>query len=150
MNGHSHLWFYLACGAALCWGLGYTFAERILKVGINPYVFLSIAVASQVIAYPILFFLTDGNLSRQLAVLKNPSSMLYIAAAVVFFIIGNACVFSSVQMKNASLSSLIEITYPIFVVIFSWLLFREAHVNIYTLLGGFLILSGVFLVFLKS
>ncbi len=151
MNLSSHLWFFLAVGASICWGLGYMLSERIFKLGVSPYLFLSCMVAGQVIAYPLfLYFTQGGDVRGQLDLLKNSTIVLFILGSMFAFIFGNAFVFSSIQMKNASLSSLIEIAYPFLVVLFSWVFFRENHMNLYTLLGGILIFSGVSVILLKS
>ncbi len=150
MNLTSHLWFILAVSASVCWGLGYMLSERIFKLGVSPYLFLSLMVAGQVIAYPVLFFLTQGNARNQIELLKTSPVLILVLFAMLAFILGNAFVFSSIQMKNASLSSLIEIAYPFLVVIFTIIFFKENHMNLYTWMGGLLIFSGVTLILLKS
>ena len=50
--------------------------------------------------------------------------------------------------KNPTLASLIEISYPIFVVVFAWLFFREMQLNAMTLFGGLLVLAGVSVIIL--
>lgn len=150
MNLSGNLWFFLAVGAAICWGLGYTFAERLFKEGVHHYVFLSLLVAAQLVAYPILFHFGGGEVKSQWEVFKNPFVIAMMLGSMAAFIIGNAFVFNSIQLKNASLSSIIEIAYPFLVVLFSWLFFRDIQVNLYTVLGGVLVFAGVSLVFWKS
>lgn len=150
MNLANNMWFFLAVGAAICWGLGYTFAERVFKEGMNPYLYLSIITASQIIAYPLFFYFTGGDAKSQLEILKNPYVIGCLVAAMAAFVLGNAFVFSSIQLKNASLASIIEIAYPFLVVLFTWLFFKDVQVNLYTILGGILVFSGVALVFVKS
>lgn len=150
MNISAHLWFFLAVGASVCWGFGYMLSERIFKLGVSPYLFLSCMVAGQIVAYPLFFYFTQGNARDQLELLKSPTVFFFVLGAIIAFILGNAFVFSSIQMKNASLSSLIEIAYPFLVVIFSLIFFKENHMNFYTWVGGVLIFSGVSLILLKS
>ena len=45
--------------------------------------------------------------------------------------------------KNPTLVSLIEISYPLFVVLFTWIFFREMQLNPVTCVGGLLVLAGV-------
>lgn len=52
--------------------------------------------------------------------------------------------------KNATLASLIEISYPFFVALFAWLFFREVQVSVPTIVGGLMILGGVTVVFLSN
>jgi drug/metabolite transporter (DMT)-like permease len=55
-------------------------------------------------------------------------------------------IFFAIGAKNATVASLIEISYPLFVAFFAWLLFRESQLNWSVLIGGAMILGGVFVV----
>jgi drug/metabolite transporter (DMT)-like permease len=52
----------------------------------------------------------------------------------------------SITAKNATLAGLIEISYPIFIALFSFILFRSV-VNLPTMLGGMIIFVGVFVIY---
>jgi drug/metabolite transporter (DMT)-like permease len=53
----------------------------------------------------------------------------------------------SVQGSNATFAGIIEMSYPIFIVAFSYLLFREHHLNAGIIVGGVLIFIGVAVVY---
>ncbi|MGA2053413.1 MAG: EamA family transporter, partial [Opitutales bacterium] len=53
----------------------------------------------------------------------------------------------AIQHKNATLASLIEISYPFFVALFAWLLFRDVQLSWATALGGLLILAGIAIIY---
>ncbi len=55
-------------------------------------------------------------------------------------------IFLSIGAKNATLASLIEVTYPIFTAFFAWMLFRQATLNTATVVGAALIFLGVLIV----
>ena len=57
--------------------------------------------------------------------------------------IGAYLTYAAMGAKNPSLVALIEISYPIFVVMFSWIFFRQMELNVMTFCGGLLILAGV-------
>jgi drug/metabolite transporter (DMT)-like permease len=57
--------------------------------------------------------------------------------------IGAYLTYAAMGAKNPTLVALIEISYPIFVVFFAWLFFREMQLNPMTLCGGLLVVSGV-------
>jgi drug/metabolite transporter (DMT)-like permease len=59
---------------------------------------------------------------------------------------GAALIYLSINNKNATLASLIEITYPVFVILFAYILFRQIHVNLSVLFGGLMILLGAGLI----
>ena len=44
------------------------------------------------------------------------------------------------------MASLIEITYPLFVVIFAYLLFRQLHLTSSVIIGGLMIMTGAGLI----
>ena len=50
--------------------------------------------------------------------------------------------------KNPTLASLIEISYPLFVVLFAWIFFREMQLNTITICGGLLVIAGVAVIIL--
>jgi drug/metabolite transporter (DMT)-like permease len=53
----------------------------------------------------------------------------------------------SVKAKNATLAGLIEICYPVFIAIFSFILFKESHVTSSVLVGGLLIFAGIGIIY---
>jgi drug/metabolite transporter (DMT)-like permease len=69
-----------------------------------------------------------------------------------FFSIGGSAVgafltYAAMSAKNPTLASLIEISYPLFVVLFAWIFFREMQLNAVTLCGGLLVVAGVTVIF---
>jgi drug/metabolite transporter (DMT)-like permease len=57
--------------------------------------------------------------------------------------LGAYLTYAAMGAKNPTLVSLIEISYPLFVVLFAWIFFREMQLNPRTLFGGLLVLFGV-------
>jgi drug/metabolite transporter (DMT)-like permease len=70
--------------------------------------------------------------------------------AVVASAAGALLIYMAIGEKNATLASLIEISYPFFVAVFAWVFFRDMQFNLATIFGGILILSGVAVVFLGN
>jgi len=64
--------------------------------------------------------------------------------------VGGLLIYVAIGEKNATLASLIEISYPFFVALFAWIFFRETHFNLATIAGGLLILGGVLTVFVVN
>ena len=58
--------------------------------------------------------------------------------------------FQAISDKNATLASLIEISYPVFVALFAWLLFRQVHLNASVLVGALLVFAGVAVIVLNN
>jgi len=52
----------------------------------------------------------------------------------------------SITAKSATLAGLVEISYPIFIALFSYLLFKS-RVSVSTLIGGGIIFCGIFVIY---
>ncbi|HXL25188.1 MAG TPA: EamA family transporter, partial [Chthoniobacterales bacterium] len=52
----------------------------------------------------------------------------------------------AIHQKNATLASLLEISYPLFIILFTALFFREIHLDLVGMIGAMLILLGCVLV----
>ena len=53
----------------------------------------------------------------------------------------------SIANKNAVFAGLIEISYPVFILLFAYLLFNENSLNLSILAGGTFVFIGVFIIF---
>lgn len=140
----------MALGAAVSWGLAYTVLDKILRLAVDPLVVLMLVTAGQAFLLGIIIYIKG---SADFAILKqamNTKMLLLILFSIIAFVIGNMLVFQSIQLKNAVLVNLIEITYPVFTFIFTWLLLREATLTISTAIGAMLIIIGAAIVFVKS
>ena len=65
-----------------------------------------------------------------------------IACIGLIGLVGEVLVYLAISEKNATLASLIEMTYPVFVVLFAYLFYRQMHVTPSVLVGGLMILVG--------
>jgi len=122
------LWFFQALGAAMCWGLGYVLSERLFKAGVAP-----------------------AFLQAQWAVLMdNRWGLAWALGASSTFVIGNLLIFMAVMGKNATTANMVEVTFPLFTLLFAWALFREVQIGPAQALGGLLILAGVGLIYWRG
>lgn len=145
------MWVLYALGASLSWGLGYTYSERVMgEGGVSPLYFLFVLV---LIELPIFFALAlyAGGMRESTAhVLSNPELMKNMAIAIAVFVCGNCFIFLAVAMKNATHVNLLEITYPIFTVLFTLLIFKTWHLTPSAIVGGLMVLSGAALLVYKG
>jgi len=74
------------------------------------------------------------------------TEILCLIVAVITAMVAALLIFMSIQAKNATVASLIEVTYPFFTAFFAWILFRQNTLNLATLVGGLLILAGVVII----
>ncbi|MDB4575985.1 DMT family transporter [bacterium] len=136
-------WYLAAIGAAIIWGIHYPLIDFAMK-RLSVYSVLLISVLPVLFLMPV--FLRD--LARDVDVFRLlPTNEQWLVAAIgLTSTLGAVLLYLSVNSKNATLASLIEITYPVFVVLFAYLFFRQVHVNTSVILGGLMILVGAGLV----
>lgn len=133
MNG-----FIYAIGAALTWGLVYAIDQKILA-GVPPMTLLFIdSVIATIVMLPFVFF---SNGSIKAVVTSGRVNLALIILSVVLATLANFLIFSGIKNLGAPTASTIEIAYPFFVVLFTYLFFRTAP-NIYFFIGGGLIFIG--------
>ena len=136
-------WYVLALGAALVWGIHYPLVDFALK-RVSIYSVLLLTVLPIFLLMPI--FLRD--LARDLdAVRALPGAEQGMIAAIgLTSLLGAVLLYLSIAVKNATLASVIEITYPVFVVIFAYVLFRQVHLNTSVITGGSMVIAGAGLI----
>jgi drug/metabolite transporter (DMT)-like permease len=139
------MWVLLALSASLFWGLSYVFNEEIYK-HMSVFTALSIMSFAIFVATAVMAYVTD-NLKPDLVALTTSKRLVwYLVGGIMALLIAELFIGFSITAKNATLAGLIEISYPIFITLFSFILFRSV-VNLPTMLGGMIIFIGVFVIY---
>lgn len=140
-------WYLPAIAAAVVWGLHYPLIEHALKrVSLTTVVLLTAApMALVALAFPARL----AEDWRAIAALPTGERLL-IATIALTSLAGTVLLYLAVRGRNATLASLIEISYPAFVAIFAWLLFREWQLNAGVLFGAGLVFAGTAIIILNS
>lgn len=137
------MWLIYAVAASICWGMSYAACGPILKKGLSPLVFF-FGYALLALVGALIALLSSGKLTEALRLDGVDRGDL---GWFIFSISGSALgaylTYAAMSAKNPTLASLIEISYPIFVVFFVWIFFREIQLNSITLCGGLLVILGV-------
>jgi drug/metabolite transporter (DMT)-like permease len=84
--------------------------------------------------------------------LWHASDDIRISLVVLIFttIVAANLLYIAMQLSpNPTVAALLDITYPIFVALVAWLLYRENHLDWSVLVGGGLIFSGAMLIVWK-
>jgi len=145
-----YTWFSAALAAAVLWGFGYALLGKVLHSGVSP---AFVMLVQGIVALPLYLLIAKftTHIKQDWDVLSADGRIFLFAVLFsVSIVIGNFLVFTSISMKNATLANMIEIAYPFFTFLFTWVLFREGQLNAATAFGGFLIFCGVSLVYWKS
>lgn len=147
----AHLWLVYALSASIIWGMGYAVTGKLLKIPDITPAFLMMSTG--LFTLPIYFFLTFylGQMKQGFdAIFSSKELFILFITQALAIVGGNFLIFHSITEKNATLTSLIEISYPLFVIIFTFLFFKEVHLSWGTAFGGFLIFAGIGIIYLKS
>lgn len=130
--------FIYAIGAAVTWGLVYAIDQKVL-VNIAPATLVFInSIITAIIMLPFLFF-SNGSI-REVFV-SGKTNWILVIVSIVLATLANFLIFSGIKNLDASTASIIETSYPFFVILFSYLIFRSTP-NLYFFLGGLLIFAG--------
>lgn len=140
-------WYLLAFGSALIWGFHYVMLENAMKY-ITPQTALFLTCLPIIIVVAVWYndFVTDLKFIMS-ADLKTKAQILVITFTSLS---ATLLLYIAISMKTATHAALIEITYPIFVTLFTLAIFGVNHLSIGTIIGGTLILSGSLVVIWTS
>jgi len=140
-------WYVTAFAAALVWGIHYPLLDNALRrlSILSVLVLPSLAV---LVAAPFFSRTLQGDYIAWMAMTWRERAP--ILALIVTSLLGSVLLFMSIHSKNATLVSLIEISYPFFVALFAHLLFRQSQINASVAVGAILIFAGVALIILNN
>lgn len=140
-------WYLPAIAAAVVWGVHYPLIEHALRrVSLTAVVLLTaLPMALVALAFP-------ARLAADWRVfVELPAGERLLIGAIAFTsLAGTVLLYLAVRGRNATLASLIEISYPAFVAVFAWLLFREWQINTGVLVGAALVFAGTALIVVNS
>lgn len=139
------MWIIFALGASLFWGISYVLGGEIYK---KISLFTSLGIVSFVlciITFLISYF--NNSLETDFTTIASSKSLLwYVILGALAFVIAELFIGFSIISKNATLAGLIEISYPIFIALFSYLLFKN-KITIPTIIGGIIVFLGIFVIY---
>lgn len=140
------MWIILATAASALWGFSYALNEQIYKF---TSIYTTIAINCLIVAAIFLMVsLKKGVLIADLnTIMSSQRTMLIFASGVVVFIFAELFISLSITQKNATFAGLIEISYPLFIALMAYFVFRETHLNWGIAVGALCIFLGVAIVY---
>jgi len=132
-------WYLFALGAAVIWGIHYLLLARAMTI-ISPITAYWLPTIIMIAGLPLFYktiwtdFINVYNAGWDV---KVPVLILAFTSCAASLML-----YKAIQLHNPVHAALIEITYPIFLTIFAFVLYQQNHLNISTILGGSLILAG--------
>lgn len=132
-------WYVAAIGAAVTWGIYYPLVDMALKrISLFSVILLSMIPVLLVTPLFLKVISDDIEAVKSLSV----SEQWIIASLGLIGLFGEVMVYLAISGKNATLASLIEMTYPLFVVIFAYVFYKQMHVTASVFIGGLMVLVG--------
>ncbi len=138
------MWLLVSLAAAVIWGINYAASGRVLARGMSPVSLFFLDTLFALLVMGALLGVTGriGKLAGELRALGP--DLFWLVIAMACSAAAALLIFMAIGEKNATVASLIEISYPLFVAFFAWLFFREVQINGSVIVGGAMILGGVF------
>lgn len=145
-------WWVFSLLAAIVWGVHFNMVARIMKA-LPKDIFTPITLF-MVTAVPIFILLPLGykKIFANVDQMWNSGAELRISLIVLIFttIVAANLLYIAMQLStNPTIAALLDITYPLFIALVAWLLYRDNHLDWSVLLGGGLILAGSMLIVWK-
>lgn len=85
---------------------------------------------------------------EDLGAIRRSNQLLgLVVAETIVLMLAEVFIGLSITNKNATLAGLIEISYPVFIILFAYLLFKENQLSISAAAGGSLIFLGIFIIY---
>jgi drug/metabolite transporter (DMT)-like permease len=136
------IYIYLPLLSAVLYGLAYALIDRAL-VGLNAISFLTLNLVTTLII--VLSVHLMGLERIDLKITQDTSSFKYGLLASICGAIALIAAIYVMKNVNATYAAIGEVSYPLFVPIFAYLLFGTKDWSMSTLIGGALILLGVYI-----
>lgn len=145
-------WWVFSIIAAIIWGLHFNLVVKVSQVLpkdiYTPLTIFFITSVSMLLILPVIHQRIYSNLEM----LWHAGNDMRISVIVLVFtaIIAANLLYVAMQLSpNVTIASLLDITYPVFVALIAWLLYRENHLDWSVLVGGALIFSGAMIIIWK-
>jgi len=140
--------YVLAVAASVLWGLTYCLDERVLSsMSVFKLYFLH-CVCGMLVAGVILL-LQGSSVASLLTIDTAKSGPLLVGLTLVTATAAALSILGSIQLLGASKSAVLEISYPLFVALFSTLLFR-GQLQLSVVIGGICIFLGAAIIVLAD
>lgn len=133
---------FLASSAAILWGVSYLIAEYVL-VELHTSALLLLGSAITFTASS-LFILATGSGGYISAPLES-KTIFYALALCLVNLLATISIYTAIKHVGANIASIFEITYPLFVIVFSYFVFGTS-LSIPTIIGALLMMVGAGLV----
>ena len=125
--------------ASITWGIVYNIDQKILIKSSPLTMFFVGSIINIIVIFPLYFFYKD-SLKDLISIDKNQFILIFIGQILV--IIAGLAILYAVKYLDAPVASSLEISYPLFVVFFYYLIFNGTTLSTNFWIGSALIFVG--------
>ncbi len=136
--------------ASVLWGISYAASERLLSRGFSPIALFFLQSLLCCAAGAVVLSVRSRLELTALVTRATAGDWLWLAAAAGTAACAAALILFAVAARNAPVTALVEISYPLPTAFFCWLFFRQSHLNWQVVLGALVIYTGIFMVMIGS
>jgi len=134
------LGYLLALVSSILWGLTYCLDQKVLS-SVSPFQLFFLQSLSGVILSGGIWLMQGHHVRELFAIDTTQLHPKFLILTLFIATAAGLSIFGSIRLLGASRASLLEISYPFFVSVFTYLLFKEA-LTIQIAIGGLLIFIG--------
>ena len=145
-------WWVYSMAAAVVWGIHFNLvvkvASRLPKDIYTPMTLFIFTGLSMFLVFPFV----QQKVFSNIITLWSAGNDIRLSMIVLVFttLIASSLLYIAMQLSpNATVAALLDITYPLFVAIAAWLLFRQNHIDWYVIIGGAFIFIGAMIIIWK-
>jgi drug/metabolite transporter (DMT)-like permease len=133
------VYVFLPFLSAALYGLSYVLLEKLLK-SVSMLTYMLTSCLCMLVVVGVYALLRPDQLS--IAFIHDKKILLMFLASIFIGIAGWVGTLIGLQNTSASYVAFAEISYPLFTLLFLYVLFGEQQFNLQSLLGGALVLMG--------
>jgi len=142
-------WLYFAIIASVVWGLSYTISSEIL-FHISTITLLTLQMFFSVLIFCLSLFFNNYR-KEILIIFHDKQLLLLVIIQIVVCLSASYLSWQSLKIySNPGVIALVESTYPLFAIIFSYVFFKVFKLNVFSILGSLLIFAGVIIIKINS
>ena len=138
------MWFWYAITASVLWGINYVGNQYLLRY-LTSFEIMFLESVLLVIVF-LVWFCINGEIKTVFFKLNSLklAAVFFLCAAI--YVTAVVCIFKSITLSNASYAAIIEACYPIFTMIFAYLILGEIQFTLTSLIGCGFVLTGLIII----
>ncbi len=138
------MWFWYAISASVLWGLNYVGSQYLLKYLTSFEIIFLESLLLVVVLF--IWFYFNHEVKGIFIKLNNLKLLAIFLTCATIYVLAVICIFKSITLSNASYAAIIEACYPIFTMIFAYLILGEVQFTLTSLIGCGFILAGLVII----